>query len=71
MLPNNILSVIIPMYNSQNYITKCLESIIAINISKEIIVVDDGSTDNSYQVVKPYADNGFIKLYQQENKGVS
>lgn len=71
MLPNNILSVIIPMYNSQNYITKCLESVIAINISKEIIVVDDGSTDNSCNVVKPYADNGLIKLYKQVNTGVS
>lgn len=67
----HILSVIIPLYNSEKCINRCIDSILELQISKEIIVIDDGSTDNSYQVVKPYADNGFIKLYQQENKGVS
>lgn len=71
MLSDNILSIIIPMYNSQNYISKCLESVIAIDIPKEIIVVDDGSTDNSYSIVEKYAEGGLIRLLRQENKGVS
>lgn len=65
------MSVIIPLYNSEKYIEECIDFVLKLHISKEIIVIDDGSTDNSYQVVKPYADNGLIKLYQQENKGVS
>lgn len=67
----HLLSVIIPLYNSEKYIEECIDSVLELHISKEIIVIDDGSTDNSYQAVKPYADNGLIKLYQQENKGVS
>ena len=59
------------MYNSQDYISRCLESVIAINIPKEIIVVDDGSTDNSYGIAEKYADGGLIRLLRQENKGVS
>ena len=67
----HLLSVIIPLYNSKKYIEKCIDSVLELHISKEIIVIDDGSTDSSCQVVKSYADNGLIKLYQQENKGVS
>lgn len=67
----HVLSIIIPLYNSEKYINRCIDSILELQISKEIIVIDDGSIDNSYQVVKPYADNGLIRLYQQENKGVS
>ena len=64
----HLLSVIIPLYNSKKYIEKCIDSVLELHISKEIIVIDDGSTDSSCQVVKSYADNGLIKLYQQENK---
>ena len=71
MLSHKVLSIIIPMYNSQDYISRCLESVIAINIPKEIIVVDDGSTDNSYGIAEKYADGGLIRLLRQENKGVS
>ena len=53
----NILSVIIPLYNSEKYIKRCIDSILELQISKEIIVIDDGSTDNSAQVLKSYADN--------------
>lgn len=71
MLSNKVLSIIIPMYNSQDYISRCLESVMAINIPKEIIVVDDGSTDSSYSILKRYAEGGLIRLFRQDNKGVS
>ena len=48
-----MISIIIPMYNSEKYIEKCIESILN-NLYKnfEIIVIDDGSTDDSIKIVK-------------------
>ncbi len=65
------LSVIVPMYNSEQYIERCLDSILNLDIPKEIIVVDDGSSDNSYSIVEQYAKRGLVFLHRQENKGVS
>lgn len=67
---SKILSVIIPMYNCAPVITRCLDSIDYPDA--EIIVVDDGSTDNSAQVVTEYA-KGHSNLHfiQKENGGVS
>ncbi len=69
------LSVIIPLYNSEKYISECLDSLINQNISKdefEIIVINDGSKDNSLQLVETYAANhSNIIIYSQENKGVA
>lgn len=67
------LSYIIPLYNAEKYISKCLDSILESDIARneyEIIVIDDGSKDNEQAVVKQYAqkyDN--IKLHVQENQG--
>lgn len=50
------LSVIIPVYNTQDYLNRCLDSIIACKgISMEIILVDDGSTDNSPAICDHYS----------------
>lgn len=66
-----MISVIIPMYNSEKYISECLESIFNQTYKNyEIIIVNDGSTDRSLEVVKKYR-NEKIKVYTQENKGVS
>ncbi|HCM22678.1 MAG TPA: hypothetical protein DIC46_18330 [Porphyromonadaceae bacterium] len=64
------LSIIIPMYNVESYIEKCIESALEIkNISTEIIIIDDGSTDSSYQIAKTYADShSNIFLYHQKNR---
>ena len=52
-----MISVIVPVYNAQNYIERCLDSIIAQTYSElEIICVDDGSTDDSAQICKEYAE---------------
>ncbi len=64
-------SVIIPLYNKSEYIEKTIQSVIDQDFSDfEIIVIDDGSTDNGIAILKLFKDNR-IKLYQQENKGVS
>lgn len=70
-----LLSIIIPLYNTERYIEKCIQSCIDQNIDHEfyeIIVVNDGSTDNSIKIVekfKEYYTN--IIVYHQENRGVS
>ena len=54
----NSLSIIIPCYNVEQYITKCLDSIINQNIEKyEIILVDDKSKDNTVSIIKEYINN--------------
>lgn len=67
---NNLLSVIIPMYNCGEAITRCLDSIDYPDT--EIVVVDDGSVDNGADVVTAYAQNHpNVRLIRKENGGVS
>lgn len=66
-----LLSIIIPMYNSERYIVRCIESLRRLKIRKEVIVVDDGSSDGSYDIARKFASNGEIKLFLKKNKGVS
>lgn len=70
---NKLLSVIIPIYNSQKYLENCLQSIILQTYqSLEIILIDDGSTDLSEDICKKYIlkDNR-LKYFKKENEGVS
>ena len=49
------ISVIIPIYNSEKYLEECLDSILNQTLKDiEIIVIDDGSTDNSRQIIEGY-----------------
>lgn len=69
MIP--MVSVIIPLYNKEPHIKRTINSILAQKIQDfEIIIVDDGSTDKSAEVVKEFTDPR-IRLIQQENAGVS
>ena len=66
------LSVVIPCYNAGEKVVKCIESVVplAITISLEVIVVDDGSRDNSAMLIKEL-NLPFVRLIQKENFGVS
>lgn len=66
------VSVIIPVYNTKNYIQKCLDSILNQTLEEiEILVVDDGSTDSSDKIIKEYAQKypEKIKAFFKENGG--
>lgn len=69
------LSIIVPVYNVSKYLAKCLDSLIAQDLKPEeyeIIVVNDGSTDNSGEIAKEYAEtHSNIVLINQENQGLS
>lgn len=74
------ISVVIPVYNAGRFISTCIDSIIAQKggLSYEIILVDDGSSDNSVEVIKEYArrdalrqSGGRIVLMSQQNAGPS
>ncbi|OOR87067.1 hypothetical protein B0181_11215 [Moraxella caviae] len=70
--PKHDITFIVPVYNTCEYLSQCLESIIAQDIDKEIIAIDDGSTDGSGEVLAEFAKRyDFIKIISQENKGVS
>ncbi len=66
------LSVIIPVYNTQDYLSCCLDSVLEQRIKDmEIICVDDGSTDGSGKVLDQYAAlDSRIKVIHQDNKGL-
>ena len=65
-----LVSVIIPNYNYANYIVDSIESVINQSYRNvEIIVVDDGSTDNSVEVIEKYGKS--VTLIQKKNSGVS
>ena len=66
------LSYLIPAYNAEAFIENCLNSILEINLSKEIIIVNDGSTDKTGEIIDRYAGQyEFIHAYHQANAGES
>lgn len=69
----DLVSIIIPAYNVDDYLKDCVNSILHQTYTEyEIVVVDDGSTDTTYQVCEELAlENPKVKIYHQENYGVS
>ena len=67
------LSIVIPVYNTEEYIRQCIDSVINIkNIETEIIAVNDGSTDRTKDILEEYTENDDrIKVITQENQGAS
>ena len=67
------ISVIVPVYNVENYIRECLDSILAQTVSSfELILIDDGSTDNSGRICDEYAQQDErIRVIHKENGGLS
>lgn len=66
-------TIIIPVYNSGKYLKKCLDSIINQTFKNyNVIIINDGSTDNSEDIIDEYAKNyNFIKKLNKQNGGVS
>ena len=67
------LSIIIPVYNVANYIEECLNSVLSqkTNYSYEVIIVDDGSTDDTMSLVEPYCQDERMVILNQSNSGQS
>ena len=68
-----LFSVIMPNYNNAEFIKEAIESVLKQSYKNwELIIVDDGSTDNSLRIIKPFLKNKKIKLIKNKiNKGVA
>lgn len=65
-MKNELISIIIPVYNCQDYLRRCLDSVFMQDYNNyEVICINDGSTDNSAQIAKEYG----VRYYYQENGG--
>ena len=74
--PNNefpLVSIVVPIYNSASYLSRCLDSILKQTFTKwECILINDGSTDNSSEIAQNYvARDSRFGLYSQGNRGLS
>ena len=71
-MENKLISVIVPVYNIENYIRECLESILAQSYAHfEAIVIDDGSTDGSSAICNEFAElDNRVTVIRQENRGL-
>ena len=67
------LTVVIPLYNQQQYIEQCLKSVLNQNFKDiEVLVIDDGSTDDSFAICNRIAQSDHrVRIIHQENKGLS
>ena len=65
------VSIVIPVYNVEKYLKQCLESVVNQTLDKiEVICINDGSTDNSLNILKEYEKKyNNIIIIDQENKG--
>lgn len=65
-------TIIVPCWNEEKTVSKTIESLLSLHYPKdryEIFIVDDGSTDNTWNMVQKYASNPQIKLFKKENGG--
>ncbi|MBQ8304754.1 MAG: glycosyltransferase family 2 protein [Blautia sp.] len=74
-MDNIRISIIVPVYNAEKYLAECLDSLVGQTMQEglEIIVVNDGSTDGSADILAAYADRypDLIRVFSMENHGVS
>lgn len=68
-----MISIIVPIYNSEKHLVECIESVLKQSFEDfELILIDDGSTDASFNICKKYLNvDKRIRLYSKENSGVS
>jgi len=70
IIDNPLISVIIPVYNGSNYLQEAIESVLHQTYKNyEIIIIDDGSTDNTWDIIGSYGD--LIRGFHKENGGVA
>lgn len=65
----SIVSVVVPAYNTELFIRSCIESVLA-NDDVELILVDDGSTDNTLSIMKEYEDRENVTVIRMEHAGL-
>ena len=72
-MEKGLISVIVPVYNTADYLHICLNSILSNTYKNlEVICVNDGSKDNSSQILRELAEkDSRVKIIEQENQGVS
>jgi glycosyltransferase involved in cell wall biosynthesis len=67
-----LISIVIPIYNAEGSLRKCVDSVLGQTYSNyELILVNDGSTDNSAEICMSFKDNPKISVVNQQNSGVS
>lgn len=71
-MKEGMVSVIVPVYNAEQYLKRCISSLLNQTYQNmELIIIDDGSTDASSQIYNEYKANTKVRIFQQDNKGVS
>lgn len=70
-MDGKLLAIVVPCYNSQDYLANCLDSVIQGGPATEVIVVDDGSTDRTAEIAREYETRypDIVRLVQKENGG--
>ena len=70
---NPVISIIVPVYNVEKYLDRCIQSILVQSFKKfELVLINDGSTDNSLKICQKYREeDNRIVLISQPNKGLS
>ena len=67
-----MISIIIPVYNVEKYVRKCLDSVVNQTYKDlEILVIDDGSTDGSGKICDEYKKDNKVRVFHTENRGLS
>lgn len=65
------LSIIVPLYNGKDFVRETVEGLLSIQCQKEILIIDDGSKDGSYEYCKKlWGTNADIKLFSKSNSGI-
>mgnify|MGYP000982813490 CR=1 FL=1 len=76
-MQNKLLSIVIPVFNIEQYITKCIESFEKVNEKYyslfELIIVNDGSTDSSLQVIEEMLEGSSltVRIFQKKTVGMA
>ena len=67
------ISVIVPVYNTEKYLHRCIDSILSQTFTDfEVLLIDDGSTDSSGEICDEYAaKDSRVRVFHKENGGVS